>query len=60
MERDDSLAYATVALKELGYDNADIESITNKMLEVIRRMPDEKAEQMADKILFDGPPETGI
>ncbi|TGB03774.1 hypothetical protein [Halobacillus salinus] len=60
MERDDSLAYATIALKELGYGQREIEAITNKMLEVVDKMPENKAESEADKILFDHPPKKGM
>jgi Holliday junction resolvasome RuvABC DNA-binding subunit len=55
VEKSDSLAYTTIAMNELGYSRREIESITNKMLEIIENLPEKDAEDKADEILYDTP-----
>ncbi|QHE51713.1 hypothetical protein [Pontibacillus sp. HMF3514] len=52
MEKNDALAYTTIAMNELGYSRREIESITNKMLEVLEQYEEKEAEVKADEILF--------
>ncbi|WP_157130861.1 hypothetical protein [Halobacillus mangrovi] len=53
MDKSDSLAYTTIAMNELGYSRREIESITNKMLEILEKLPEQEAENQADEILYD-------
>ncbi|MBA2176184.1 hypothetical protein H0266_14905 [Halobacillus locisalis] len=52
MDKSESLAYATIAMNELGYNRAEIEKITNKMYEILERVPETDAEMKADEILY--------
>lgn len=52
MEKDDALAYTTIAMNEIGYSRREIESITNKMLEVFEQYQEKEAENKADEILY--------
>jgi Holliday junction resolvasome RuvABC DNA-binding subunit len=53
VERSQALAYTTIAMQKLGYSKAEIEKVTNQMLEELKGYSEEFAEDRADEILFD-------
>jgi hypothetical protein len=52
MEKSEAVAYTTIAMKKLGYDQAEIERVTNIMVAEFEEYTKEVAENRADKILF--------
>jgi Holliday junction resolvasome RuvABC DNA-binding subunit len=53
METNQALGYATLALKNLGYNKAEIEKITNQMLNEFDNYREDEVEDIADEILYD-------
>lgn len=52
MDKSQAVAYATIAMRKLGYDNVEIEKVTNAMVEEFEGYSQESAEDRADEILF--------
>jgi Holliday junction resolvasome RuvABC DNA-binding subunit len=52
LERNQAIAYTTIAMNKLGYSRREIESITNKMLDEFEECEVTEAEDRADEILF--------
>jgi len=52
MEKSQAIAYATIAMKKLGYKEIDIEHVTNLMLEEFEETSREQAEDRADEIIY--------
>lgn len=53
MDTGQAIAFATVAMKNLGYKQEEIEKVTNEMLQEIETHAGEYAVQQADKILYE-------
>jgi Holliday junction resolvasome RuvABC DNA-binding subunit len=52
MDTGQAIAFATVAMKNLGYKQTEIEAVTNAMLEEIETHAGEYAVEKADEILY--------
>lgn len=53
LEKNQAIAYTTTAMRRLGYSKAEIEKVTNEMLNEFRAYSEEAVEDRADKILFE-------
>ena len=52
MDVGEMISYATIAMKKLGYNNEEIEKVTNEMLIEARTVSEDSAESLADKIIY--------
>ena len=52
LEIGQAISYTTIAMNKLGYSSVEIEEVTNKMLEQIRGISEQNAEELADEIIY--------
>jgi len=52
VEKNEALAYATIAMKKLGYNEIEIENVTNSMLAEFEQTSPEDAQDQADEIIY--------